>query len=383
MEAQDTIAQQIHSGPSEVKDLPKEKVDFLDLMKAIASYLVVIYHYNYIDTNIIQGAGLLQFINYYFTAFLPIAVPIFFLTNGALLLNKRSVDLKKHCYKILNFVALVIIWAVLSYLVISWLQNQTIELKELIKSTYMFKQGWTNHLWFLQGLTVVYIFFPIIYSAYHHHPNHLYFFLVVTTILTIGNTVLVNAATIFSYISGIFYNRNFHINFFSGFNAFQGLYGYAFVYFILGGLLMRHRDKLKSRRLRVIAALILLVATGMQCLYAIIASRRNGEIFDIVWHGHDTVFSLLIVLALFVIVLPYRHHGVFGKFIATAGQNTLGVYFLHVLVAEAISPILFNSRLSDFFSNAVLAFVLMMIALAITVVMKRIPILRYLVSLKG
>ncbi|HYC84434.1 MAG TPA: acyltransferase, partial [Chryseosolibacter sp.] len=329
--------------PQQLKEAPKEKVDFLDLMKAIASYLVVIYHYNVIDVDVIRRAGPLQFVNYYVTAFLPIAVPIFFLTNGALLLNKRSVDLKKHCYKILNFVVLVIIWAVLSYLIIAWLRNHPIELRELVKSTYFFKQGWTNHLWFLQGLTVVYIFFPILYSAYHHHPAHLYFFFIVAAILTLGNTLLGNAATVFSYLTGMFYNRDFHtFNFFSGFNAFQGLYGYSFVYFILGGLLMRNREKLTSRRLRAIAVVIILLATGMQCLYAVAESRREGEIFDIVWHGHDTVFSLLIVLGLFVLALPYKHRGFVGKIIAMAGQNTLGVYFLHVLVAEAISNILFS-----------------------------------------
>lgn len=362
----------------------KEKVDFIDLMKALASYLVVIYHYNYIDIDIVRNGGALQYLNYYLTAFLPVAVPIFFFTNGALLLNKRSVDLKRHCFKILNFVVLVIVWACLSYIIISWLRAEPMHVRDLVHSVYYFKQGWTNHLWFLQGLTVVYIFFPVLYSAFHHQPSHLYFFFAVAMILTLGNTLIVNVTTVFSYFSGMLQGRDLHQNFFSGFNAFQGIYGYSLVFFILGGLLMRDRHRYDSKRLRIIAAVTLPVATGLQWLYALAASGREGAVIDIVWYGHDTVFSLMIVIALFVLVLPYTHRGWFGRIVAVTGQNTLGIYFLHVLVAEAISQWLFIvPGLSDFFSNALLALVLMGVTLALTLLLRTVPLLRNLVSLKA
>lgn len=353
-------------------------------MKAIASYTVVIYHYNYIDVDIIEKGGALQYFNYYLTAFLPIAVPIFFFTNGALLLNKRSVDLRRHCYKILNFVVLVIVWAALSYLIISTLRSEPIYWKDLVKSVYHFKQGWTNHLWFLQGLTVVYIFFPILYSAFHHHPSHLYFFLVVAVLLTLGNTLIINSATVFSYVTGLFSERNLHVNYFSGFNAFQGLYGYSFVFFIMGGILLRYRDKFNSRKLRIIAACSIPIATGLQWLYAMAASKREGGVIDIVWYGHDTIFTLVVVFALFILTLPYTHRGVPGRVIAMVGQNSLGIYFLHVIVAEAVSHILFaNVEFTDFFTNAFLALILMGLTLAITLFLRKIPILKNLVTITG
>jgi surface polysaccharide O-acyltransferase-like enzyme len=362
---------------------PKEKFDFIDLLKAIASYFVIIYHFNYIDIDFLKKAGAFQYFNYYITTILPICVPIFFLVNGALLLNKRELNIKRHILKIVDFVVLVIVWAVITYVIMSFLYHERIVLADIIKSIYILKQGWTNHLWFLEALVVLYIFYPLLYTAFNQNRIHFYFFFVCAAILTLGNTLIVDVATIISYVSNQFTCKDLNKNFFSAFNTFQVLYGYSIVYFMLGGLMIYYKEHFNSTRLRIIAAFTIPLAMGLQFLFGVITSKRQNEIWDCVWHGHDTLFTLLMVVSLFILLLRYKHQGLPGKIIAVIGQNSLGIYFLHIIVAELTSPILFsNTSANDFFTNGLRALLILAMSLIITIGMKKIPILKYLVSIK-
>lgn len=360
----------------------KEKLDFIDLLKAIASFFVTIYHFNNIDVDILGKGGAFQYFNYYVLSLLPISVPIFFLVNGALLLNKTTLDLKRHITKIIDFVVLAVLWNVGTYVILALLFQEKIYVNGILNSLLYLRQGWTNHLWFLQALVVIYIFFPLLYAAFRHNHAYLYFFLVIAFILTLGNIMLVNFATVVSYFSGRFPTRNLHLNYFGGFNAFQGVYGYSFVYFILGAVLIRYREHFKSGRLRLIAVCVIPIAVMLQWLYAIIVSNREKKVWDVVWNGHDTVFTLMIVLSLFVLLLRYKHRGVTGKVISLIGQNTLGIYFLHIIVAETIRRFLFHSLPPDFFSNAIFALVVLAISLMIALALKKIPGVKYLVSIR-
>jgi surface polysaccharide O-acyltransferase-like enzyme len=361
----------------------KEKFDFIDLLKAIASYFVIIYHYNYIDIDFLKKAGAFQYFNYYIITILPVSVPIFFLVNGGLLLNKRELNIKRHIYKIVDFVVLVIVWGVITYVIMSFLYQERIVFVDVIKNIYNLKQGWTNHLWFLEALVVLYIFYPLLYTAFNHNRKHFYFFFVCAIILTLGNTLITDVAIIISYLFNGFVNRDLNINFFSSFNAFQGLYGYSIAYFMLGGLMIHYKGQLRQTRLRIIAVCIIPLAMGLQFLLGLIISKRENKIWDCVWHGHDTLFTLLIVLSLFILFLPYKHQGVSGKIIALIGQNSLGIYFLHIIVAELTSSLIFSSTsTNNFFFNALCALLILAMSLIITLGLKKIPVLKYLVSIK-
>jgi surface polysaccharide O-acyltransferase-like enzyme len=359
----------------------KEKLDFIDLLKAIASFFVTIYHFNNIDVDILGTGGTFQYFNYYILSLLPISVPIFFLVNGALLLNKTTLDLRRHIIKIIDFVVLAVVWNVGTYLILALLFQEKVHFNGIFNSLLYLRQGWTNHLWFLQALVVIYIFFPLLYSAFKHNHAYLYFFFVIAFILTLGNIMITNIATVVSYFSNRF-PRDMNLNYFGGFNAFQGVYGYSIVYFILGGVLIRYREHLKSKKLRIVAICIIPVAIMLQWLYAIVVSNREKAVWDVVWNGHDTLFTLMIVLSLFVLLLPYKHRGVPGQIISLIGQNTLGIYFLHIIVAEIIRHFFFNSLPPDFGSNALFALVVLAISLMITLGLKKIPGVRYLVSIR-
>jgi surface polysaccharide O-acyltransferase-like enzyme len=301
--------------------------------------------------------------------------------NGALLLNKRELDMKRHIFKIAYFVILVIIWGLITYTIISLLYHEPIKFKDLLNSLYELKQGWTNHLWFLQALVVVYVFYPLLYTAFHEKPVHFYFFITLAFIFTLGNTLISHVLTIISFASDSFLKKDLDVNFFTGFNPFAGIYGYSIPYFMLGGLMIRYRNKFQALWMSVLAALVIPLAMLLQFVYGIVVSRRQHEVWDCVWNGHDTLPTLLMILSLFVLLLPYKHRGITGKIIALVGQNSLGIYFLHVIVAEFTRSFLFNTSRNDFFPSALSALGILAISLFIALVLKKIPVLRSLVSI--
>lgn len=66
---------------------------YLDILKIIAIFLVIFCHYQTVGNTILDNMAM---------TICYIAVPVFFMVNGALLFNK-SFDLKKHIKKQLHF----------------------------------------------------------------------------------------------------------------------------------------------------------------------------------------------------------------------------------------------------------------------------------------
>ena len=60
----------------------KERFENIDLLKALAIYFVVIYHFNIIPINVIEPDSCWNYFNYYLKSILSTCVPIFFFVNG-------------------------------------------------------------------------------------------------------------------------------------------------------------------------------------------------------------------------------------------------------------------------------------------------------------
>ena len=70
-----------------------KRYDNLDLLKVIAIVFVLIYHVYARSANLNNVTGSFNCYNYFLKSILGTCVPVFFFVNGALLLNKRAVDI--------------------------------------------------------------------------------------------------------------------------------------------------------------------------------------------------------------------------------------------------------------------------------------------------
>lgn len=358
----------------------KERYEFIDLLKAIAIFFVIIYHFNNLTVSFFETQNTLSYLNYFFESIFSTCVPIFFFVNGALLLNK-DFNLKKHISKLITIVILTVAWGIITLLILMSIKNEYMSLVEFAKSLVTWKQQWIDHLWFLQAMVVIYIFFPLIKKTYDNECDSLYFFLVMTFLMTFGNVFLSNCANVLEFIIGKNYLSG-NVNFFDEFNAFRGIYGYSFVYFILGGLFFKHKEKFDKKKWISITTSTIVISMIILTLYSVLMSKSNGEIYDIVWYGYDTIPTLCMVIALFILALRYKGNHKILKLINIVGENSLGIYFIHRILGSLL--IKYFKKLPychDIVSNLLFALCILFTSLLSVLVLKKIPFVKKLFSI--
>jgi len=358
-----------------------QRIDYIDLLKALAIYLVIIYHFNKIPINIIECDNYWNYFNLYLSSIFSICVPVFFFVNGLLLLNKKEINMKKHIMKIINIAILTVLWGFITLVASRYIQGEGLSPLQILSGSW---RG-VGHLWFLRALIVIYVFYPFIHITYHSNKKIFYFFFTCVMLFTFGNTLLEIFFTTISYFSNKFTTTDFHQNYLTSFNPFRGIHGYSIGYFMLGGLmgcLFQNFNDLQKNKFRTIAILVIPISMLCLFLYAIIVSLRNKAMWDIVWNGYDTIFTLINVIAVFIIFLHYKSHGWFGDFIRIVGKNSLGIYFIHIIIGNILTPFYSQLGLSTMFlTNIVYAFVILLFSLLIAIILKKIPIIKYLFSI--
>jgi len=104
--------------------------------------------------------------------------------------------------------------------------------------------------------------------------------------------------------------------------------------------------------------------------------------WDVVWNGYDTVFTVISVLAIFLLSINYmpQKKTLLTRLVDVIGANTLGIYFVHMyfvyLTKEWIRSI-------DMCRNMVVDIAysvsILLLSLVVVLVIKRVPAMRRLV----
>lgn len=352
----------------------------IDLIESIAIFFVLIYHCTIYSFDFLSDSSALNYLSYFLTTILSTCVPLFFFANGYLLFN-RPFDLKKHLYRTLRLVILVFLWAFILMPLYMLILNKNLSIKEALLQILNMSTAWgMNLFWFLGALVCMYILFPALKALFDSNKKAFIWFTIICAFLTFGFDHLNDVLNFISVASGQWIGTlNFTI--FKIFNPFRGTYGYSFVYFCVGGLAHIYLDKILSIsrfKRNLFSAIGILISCGFLFLLGVFYSRYvNASIWDVVWEGYDTVFTFCNVICIFILSLNYtKEVGI----ITSISKSTLGIYFIHGIFINLTKqhlrsiPILCNIPV-----NIIYAFLILIICLAITVVIKKIPLLRKLV----
>ncbi|MBE6067774.1 MAG: acyltransferase [Clostridium lundense] len=362
------------------KNIVNKRYEYIDLLKAVAIFFVIFYHFNNFTTNLLQTPNIISYFNYFLKSILSTCVPIFFFANGALLLNKEF-KLKKHVFKLITITILTVAWGIITLLILMPIKNEYMSSIDLAKSLWTWKQGWINHLWFLQALVVIYMFFTLIKTTYDNNINNLYFFLAIVFFMTFGNVFLSNCANVLEFIIHKNYLKD-TFNFFNNFNAFRNIYGYSFVYFILGAMFLKHEEKFYEKKWVTIAISIIVTSMILLASYGVVMSKSNGEMYDIVWNGYDTIPTLCMVIALFILALRYKGKNRLSKVVTTISKDSLGIYFVHIIWGNLFIKYFKQVPYShNIIINLLFAIFILLISLLSVLLLKKIPVVRGLFSM--
>jgi surface polysaccharide O-acyltransferase-like enzyme len=356
----------------------KERYEFIDLLKAVAIFLVVMGHNSNLKTNFLESGSLFTYFNYFTRTFLCVCVPTFFFVNGALLLN-NNFNLKKHINKIISIIIITVLWGIITLIVLMPIKGEYMSFIEFAKSLWYWKTDWINFLWFMQALVIIYIFFPLIKVAYEKEINCLYFFLITAFIMSFGNVFLSNCANVIEFIIGKNYIEG-NFNFFNNYNAFNYIYGYAIVYFILGGIFLKHKDKFYEKKWEKIAVGVIAVSIVLLTLYGILMTKSNGAMYDIIWNGFEMIPTLCMVIAMFILSLRYKGKNKFSKFISLVSKNSFGIYLTHWTWSFLFIKYMKQIPNSDNILAALIyAIFILLLSLLTVLLLKKIPLVKKLI----
>lgn len=356
------------------------RYDHIDLLECAAMLFVIIYHGTTAPFDFIEYRGVVPYINYLVRPILSICVPLFFMANGYLLFGK-PLDLKKHTLKIIKIIIITVIWRILTVAVLLLLMPDTgrYSVKEYFMEVLRADQGYISHLWFMGALVCIYIFFPLLKIVYDKNLKIFIYFICVCSIMTFGNKLINMLMTLISIIFMGNIGGAEDINYFNMFNPFAGTSGYTLVYFGIGGLLYHAQDKIKeeiNRKHNCIAIVSIIFSVLVLAGWGFFRSKVSGKIWDIVWNSYDTLFTLLIAMMTFFLSLNYRPSvgSKTASFIQTISSNTLGIYFLHVII---LYPTLVYIKRIPLFQNmgmnVIYAFGVMCISILLALIIKKIP----------
>ena len=342
--------------------------------------MVLSYHGTNYNFNFLQdSSSILFYLRYYFRTILSCCVPIFFFTNGFLLLNRRF-DLKKHILKIVRLVILTGAWGIIDLFLLMFIRNEFLSVKDFLIGVWTWKQNWINHLWYMQALVVIYFLFPLIKTAYDKGRDAFVFFTVAAAVFTFGNTAINVSASVAAHLAlgkGAVYT----INWFNGFNPFRGIYGYSFVYFCMGGIAYDILDKLIFLKRKWVCAATVPASMFGLFVFGVALSHMAEEPWDVVWNGYDTIFTLINVVCIFSLCSRYQgKENLFRKTVFALSSNTLGIYFIHVLFNQLLKPSIRKiAILSNIPGNLLYTVIILFVSLGTVLAIRKTPVLKRLV----
>ena len=374
----------------------QKRVQYLDILKAISIFLVVFCHFVLLAETFAANV---------FMALCRLAVPVFFMVNGALLFA-RPFNMKKHISKMVTVYLVLAVWKLIYMLSIPAMTDTVLQangIGEILTYLFLFGElpGIVNgHLWFIDALLAVYLVFPVIRIAYDHQSGHVTG-RQITWFLAISCLVCTNGLYGLETLGDMLKDLGvpFHLSF-NNLAAFQpfGKYGNMLGFFLLGALLAESSPQNKSSKSGVVVFFsrpanrrILGTILLLSGLAGFLLTRRylTGHfLWDGVpmTEGYQRISVIFMAVGLFLICkdLEIRNRW-FSAAVSALASRTLGIFYLHwffgwMLAAPLTVFIVSHGIPFGIGANLLKNIALMIPAFLATLILERIPVINKLVK---
>lgn len=170
----------------------KERIIWIDAVKVAAIFSVLILH---AASPMLYKLGKIDFpiwqIANIYDSLVRMAVPLFFMVSGALLLNQKEESLSTFFSK--RFVKVIIplvAWSIIYILFRKYALNQNIDISDHLFELFYKKQYF--HLWFLYTLLGLYLFIPIFKVFVQHSSKTLQLYFLSLWMITVAIIPIIN-----------------------------------------------------------------------------------------------------------------------------------------------------------------------------------------------
>lgn len=376
----------------------KGRVDYFDILKTFAIFFVCYLHFDLLNDGLLNNFSIM---------ICTAGVPVFFMVNGALLLNAKF-DLKKHMKK-LGWVAFAyFVWRIITLIGLVLIQKQSFSSfgkADLLQYALggSIEGVLTGHFWFMDTLLALYIIFPLLKVCFDHKNSK--------TILTILCSFLfiLRFGVIFLDIimQAIGTYTGLHVFSFSSLGVFNifGSNGTFLLYFLLGAMLHKYLfiEKHKIPHLKLIAGAAVIIGWILFFCAKAYETGATGSQHGVISEGYTRISSFIMSVGFFCLFIGVQFKctsftekqtgvdtlpstdsdkkSVWGKLcnivqiiVSSISKNTLCIYYLHWLMGFAMGYITqYFDPFKSIWLNFLKALAMVVLGTLIGTVLKKIP----------
>ncbi|MBP3831478.1 MAG: acyltransferase [Clostridia bacterium] len=349
----------------------KKRYDNIDLLKFIAIFMVITLHVPLYFTDFIKTQNIENFIQFSFRL-ISEGVLIFIFVNGFLIINKPF-DLKKHIKKVIKVFFIMIFWGIINVIVFSLIRNETLSINKIIKETLnlKFTHLYSGHLWFLQNLISLYIFFPII-KIVHDSNKKVYNYLAITMIFfSVGINFLNSICQLICKLSNI---ENLSAMILNNFNKINPYINNMFLcYFIIGGIVFEKKNIFENKKNVFYAVMLGLISWIIAIAFGYTMSKLNNKTYTENFN-YNQIYLIITIIGLYALSTLYinKNNNLLNRFITSVGKNTMGIYLIHCIILEILKKYI-NIWNASFFQRFVISFDVLLISWLISIMIMKIP----------
>lgn len=367
----ENIQKEISSSP---KNDNKKRVEYLDTIKAISIFWVVFCHLPLLKTNsVLDNIAMV---------FCWSAVPCFFMTTGALYLNKDW-NFKKYLKKLFNIYIVMCIWKIIYLIVYHYVGTINIKItpiKDIINYTFFLtglKGVDDGHFWFMYAYISIFLIYPFFNIMFKNMDKYKGFLIFIMIFVFIATALTYTINFVFKY----FHIENIQISNI-GRKLVYGNYSFVLLFFIMGGFLYKYniyeRFKDKKKLIRMIS--IILIILGVLGLVFLKKALYNTFEWRGIYieDGYHCSSTILLSLGIFILLQGINiKFKIPSKLFSEIGKNTIGIYYLHKPILEIVNKLEIEYRGS--LINVLKSIAVIVVCYLIIIIIKKIPVLKKLV----
>lgn len=357
----------------------KERINYLDRIKGISIIMVVFCHTSLLPKESVLG-NILMCLTWG-------AVPCFFLVSGGLMNCSRRFSWKKYLIRLFKIYAALVVWKVIYLLAYGAVNDVSFSKESLFKYLFLFgniENVNTGVMWFMTAYLLLLLLYPVTWFLFNSGKkgNMIAAFLMLLSFIGgIGVNFVNFFVDILRRITPVHFPTVDRINMVLPLGDYKN---FVF-YFILGGFLFKYRNEIsasfKSNKfLMVLPSLMAIAGTAGLTLikFAQTGSFRWNGVYLQDGYGFFSTMVLAVGVYLLVQVNLSSPRKCFTDFI---GKNTMGIYYIHYVLLGVCVPLLeLNTDNYSVLLNIAKTVIAVLISLAITCVIKKIPVAKNLVN---
>ena len=356
-------------------DEKKQTITYFNILKTLSIFLVVFCH-----ITLLKNKGYMDNIA---MLFCWAGVPCFLMVNGALLFNKE-LKINKHYKKLLMIYIVNIVWRIIYLIISTEILHSDIDFEaksQIFKYIFCFgdiKGVNTGHLYFITALISCYLIFPVLYQSYKTKEGKkcLFIFCVILFVLIYG----INAINFITSI--LLENNKLDLSGLKSIIPFNE-YSQYLLFFIIGGFLDCYKEKIQGcKYIKIITGILIIISLVGLAMIRYNKTKTfqwNGELLT---NGYGRMCTFIMSISVFVFFQGINiENRIVKKVVDIIGYNTLSIFYMHIPILSILSQYVFKYiTFRGVWVNILKTIIVIAIIELITIVLKRIPIIKKILS---